>query len=150
MRAGNRGWYVRRGRAFPQLMGDFSDGATVAAMPWMTLPRGLRLPLLAALAAVLALALAAIDPAHGTAAPSVGQLQSQLGAQQSRAQQLSSSIGSINQLIDKLDSQISLVQSREQTVADELSADRAKLKSVHRQLVVERARLVTLKAKLAA
>jgi septal ring factor EnvC (AmiA/AmiB activator) len=132
-------------------MRDFSDGATVAAMPLMTLPRGLRLPLLAAtLAAVLALALAAIDPAHGTAAPSVGQLQSQLGAQQSRAQQLSSSIGSINQLIDKLDSQISLVQSREQTVADELSADRAKLKSVHGQLVVERARLVTLKAKLAA
>jgi peptidoglycan hydrolase CwlO-like protein len=134
---------------------DFSDGATVAAMPFTTLFRGLRTPLLAAalaaaLAAVLVLGLAAIDPAHGTAAPSVGQLQSQLGAQQSRQQQLSSSIGSINQLIDKLDSQISLVQSREQTVADELAADRAKLKSVHGELVVERAQLVKLKAKLAA
>jgi septal ring factor EnvC (AmiA/AmiB activator) len=129
----------------------FEDSAAVAAMLLTTLPRGLRLPLLAAaLAAVLALALAAIDPAHGTAAPSVGQLQSQLGAQQSQQQQLSSSIGSMNQLIDKLDSQISLVESREQAVADELASDRAKLKSVHGQLVVERALLVKLRAKLAA
>src|ERR1700729_2418592 len=134
---------------------DFSDGATVAAMPFTTLFRGLRTPLLAAalaaaLAAVLVLGLAAIDPAHGTAAPSVGQLQSQLGAQQSRQQDLSSSIGSLNQLIDKLDAQISLVQSREQAVADELSSDRSKLKAVHAELIEERALLVKLKAKLAA
>ncbi|MFZ0386656.1 MAG: hypothetical protein WAL22_13405, partial [Solirubrobacteraceae bacterium] len=116
-----------------------------------TLPRGLRLPrLAAAFAAALVLALAAINPAHGRAATGVGQLQSQLGAQQSREQQLSSSIGSMNQLIDKLDSQISLVESREQTVADELSSDRAKLKSVHGELVIQRALLVKLKAKLAA
>jgi septal ring factor EnvC (AmiA/AmiB activator) len=125
--------------------------ATVAAMPLITLPRGLRLALLAAaLAAVLALALAVIDPGRGTAAPSLGQLQSQLGTQQSQQQHLSSSIGSLNQLIDKLDAQISLVQGREQTVADELASDRAKLTSVHGQLVVERALLVKLKAKLAA
>jgi peptidoglycan hydrolase CwlO-like protein len=116
-------------------------------MPLMTLFRGPRTPLLvAALAAALALS----HPARGTAAPSVGQLQSRLGAQQSQQQHLSSSIGSMNELIDKLDSQISLVQRRRQTVADELSSDRAKLTAVHGQLVVERARLVKLKAKLAA
>jgi septal ring factor EnvC (AmiA/AmiB activator) len=131
--------------------GEFLTSATVAAMPFTTFFRGLRTPLLAAaLTAMLALALAAIDPAHGRAAPSVGQLQSRLGAQQSREQRLSSSIGSMNQLIDKLDSQISLVESREQAVADELSSDRAKLKSVHGELVAQRALLVKLKAKLAA
>ena len=123
MRAGSRSWYVRRGRAFPpQIAGFAPDSATVAAMPSPTLFRGRRTPLLAAALASRSarsrLALAAINPAHGTAAPSVGQLQSQLGAQQSRQQHLSSSIGSLNQLIDKLDAQISLVQSREQAVAD--------------------------------
>jgi septal ring factor EnvC (AmiA/AmiB activator) len=124
-------------------------------MPFPTLFRGRRTPLpAAALAAALALApalaLAVTDPARSTAAPSVGQLQSQLGAQQSRQQDLSSSIGSMNQLIDRLDSQIALVQSREQAVADALASDRAKLQAVHGELVVERARLVMLKAKLAA
>jgi septal ring factor EnvC (AmiA/AmiB activator) len=122
-------------------------------MPFPTFLRGLRTPLLvAAVAAALAaaVALAAIDPTRSAAAPSVGQLQSQLGAQQSQQQHLSSSIDSLNQLIDTLDAQISLVQSREQAVADELAADRAKLKAVHGELVVERARLVKLQAKLAA
>jgi septal ring factor EnvC (AmiA/AmiB activator) len=120
-------------------------------MPFPTLFRGLRTPLLAAaLAAMIALALTVIDPTRGTAAPSVGQLQSQLGAQQSRQQQLSSSVGSLDQLIGKLDSQIALVQGREQAVADELSNDRAQLKAVHHQLIVERALLVKLKVKLAA
>jgi peptidoglycan hydrolase CwlO-like protein len=117
-----------------------------------TLFRGLRMPMLiAALAAILALAIgAAHRTTEATAAPSVDQLQSQLGAQQSQQQHLSSSIGSLNQLIDKLDSQISLVQSREQAVADELANDRAKLKAVHQQLIAERALLGKLKAKLAA
>jgi septal ring factor EnvC (AmiA/AmiB activator) len=128
-------------------------------MPFPTFLRGLRTPLLAAalaalfafaFALALALALAIVNPTPGAAAPSVGQLQSQLGAQQSRQQHLSSSIGSLNQLIDKLDSQISLVQSREQAVADDLSSDRSKLKAVHGELIVERALLVKLKAKLAA
>jgi septal ring factor EnvC (AmiA/AmiB activator) len=121
-------------------------------MPFTTLFRGLRAPLLAAgLAAGLTLALlAAIDPTPGTAAPSVGKLRSQLGAQQSHQQQLSSSIGSLNQLIAKLDSQISLVEGREQTVADELSSDRAKLEAIHGELIDERALLVKLRAKLAA
>jgi len=119
-------------------------------MPFTTLFRGLRTPLLAAaLAAGLALTLAVIDPARGTAASSLGQLQSQLGAQQDQQQHLSSKIGSLNQLIDTLDAQISLVQGREQTVADELASDRTKLKAVHGQLVVERAELLKLQAKLA-
>jgi peptidoglycan hydrolase CwlO-like protein len=105
--------------------------------------------LIAALVAILALG-AAHRTTEATAAPSVDQLQSQLGAQQSQQQHLSSSIGSLNQLIDKLDAQISLVQSREQAVADELATDRAKLKAVHQQLIAERALLVKLKAKLAA
>jgi septal ring factor EnvC (AmiA/AmiB activator) len=120
-------------------------------MPFPTLFRGRRTPLLvAALAAVTALALAVIDPGRGTAAPSVGQLQTQLGAQQSQQQQLASSIGSLNQLIDKLDAQISLVQSREQAVANDLADDRSKLRTVHGALVSERARLVKLQARLAA
>jgi septal ring factor EnvC (AmiA/AmiB activator) len=135
--------------------GVFLDCATVAAMPFPTLFRGRRTPLLAAaLAAVfalaVALALAAIDPARGTAAGSLGQLQSQLGAEQDQQQHLSSRIGSLNQLIDQLDAQISLVQGREQAVADELAADRTKLRAVHGELVVERALLVKLRAKLAA
>jgi septal ring factor EnvC (AmiA/AmiB activator) len=125
--------------------------ATVAAMPFMTLFRGRRTPLLAAcLAVVLTLASTAIDASRGSAAPSVGQLQSRLGTQRSQQQHLSLSIGSIDQLIDTLDSQISLVQAREQTVAGELASDRARLTSVHGELVVERARLVKLQATLAA
>jgi peptidoglycan hydrolase CwlO-like protein len=132
-----------------------TERSTVAAMPFQTLFRGRRTPLRAAvlasvLAFTLAVALAAVDATRGIAAPSVGHLQSQLGAQQSRQQQLSSSLGSLNQLIDKLDSQISLVQTREQAVADDLSKDRARLTAVQQQLTAERALLVKLQAKLAA
>jgi septal ring factor EnvC (AmiA/AmiB activator) len=120
-------------------------------MSLKTVSRGLRLPLLA-LAALLAatLALAALKPGHGIAAPSLNQLQSQLGSQQSHQQQLDQSIGSLNGLIDKLDAQITLVQGREQAVTEELANDRAKLREVHAQLVHERAVLVKLRAKLAA
>jgi septal ring factor EnvC (AmiA/AmiB activator) len=118
-------------------------------MPLKTVSRGLRLPLLA-LALCATLALAALRPGHGVADPSLGQLQSQLGSQQSHQAQLDRSIGSLNGLIDKLDAQISLVQGREQAVTEELAADRAKLRSVHGQLVRERAVLVRLRAKLAA
>ncbi len=97
----------------------------------------------------LVVALAVTTP-HGTAAPSVGQLQSQLGDQQSRQQQLSASIGSLNQLIDKLDAQLALVQSREQAVTGELADDRSQLAAVHGHLIAERALLVKLQAKLAA
>ena len=120
-------------------------------MPFRSLFRGRRTPLLVAmLASVLTLACAAIDASRGTAAPSVDQLQSQLGAQQSRQQHLSSSLGSLDQLINQLDAQISLVQSREQAVANQLADDRTRLKAVHGQLVSERALLVKLQATLAA
>jgi septal ring factor EnvC (AmiA/AmiB activator) len=133
------------------LAGNSPDSATVAAMPLKTVSRGLRPPLLALVVTIATtLALAALRPGHGVADPSLGQLQSQLGSQQSRQQQLNHSIGSLNGLIGKLDAQISLVQSREQAVTDELAADRAKLRAVHGQLVQERALLVKLRAKLAA
>jgi peptidoglycan hydrolase CwlO-like protein len=120
-------------------------------MSLTTVSRGFRLRMLAlACALCVTLALAALRPAHSVAAPSLGQLQSQLGAQQSHQQQLDQSIGSLNGLIDKLDAQISLVQGREQAVTEELADDRAKLRSVHGQLVQERALLVKLRAKLAA
>jgi septal ring factor EnvC (AmiA/AmiB activator) len=119
-------------------------------MPLKTLPRGLRLPLLALALTLSAIAArAALTPGHGIADPSIGQLQSQLGSEHSRQQQLNQSIGSLNGLIDRLDSQIALVQGREQAVTDELAGDRAKLHAVHGQLVQERARLVRLRAKLA-
>ena len=156
MRAGSRSWYVRRGRAFPPHIAGISPTAR-------RLPPCLSRPSSAGVARPCSLPRSragsrspsrspsrALSTRPGAAGPSLGQLQSQLGAQQSRQQHLSSSIGSLNELIDKLDSQISLVQSREQAVADELSNDRAKLKAVHRQLIVERALLVKLKAKLAA
>ena len=120
-------------------------------MPSNTHSRGRRTPLLAAALAIVAtLAVAALHPTRGVAAPSVSQLQSRLGAAQHRAQHLSSSIGSLNQLIDQLDAQISLVQQREQAVADELASDRSKLRSVHQQLVSERAVLVRLEQQLDA
>jgi septal ring factor EnvC (AmiA/AmiB activator) len=120
-------------------------------MPLKSLSRGLRLPVLAlALTLCASLAIAALRPGHGVADPSLGQLQSQLGAQQSHQQQLDQSIGSLNGLISRLDGQIALVQGREQAVTQDLANDRAKLHAVHGQLVAERARLVKLRAKLAA
>jgi peptidoglycan hydrolase CwlO-like protein len=122
-------------------------------MPLKTVSRGLRLPMLAlvvALCAVLALVAGALRPGRAVADPSLGQLQSQLGTQQSRQQHLGQSIGSLNGLIDKLDAQISLVQGREQAVTEDLANDRAKLRAVHVQLLQERALLVKLRAKLAA
>ena len=60
------------------------------------------LTVVAAAIAVLALAIGTHETTDATAAPSVDQLQSQLGAQQSQQQHLSSSIGSLHQLIDEL------------------------------------------------
>src|ERR1700744_1511818 len=114
MRARTPCWYVRRGRASPlHTQGILPTARRLAAMSLTTVSRGFRLPMLAlACALCVTLALAALRPAPSVAAPSLGQLQSQLGAQQSHQQQLDQSIGSLNGLIDKLDAQISLVQGR--------------------------------------
>jgi septal ring factor EnvC (AmiA/AmiB activator) len=109
-----------------------------------------RFTLAAALAAVLASVLVALCAAWpGTAsAASLGQLNSQLGAQQSRQQSLSASVGRLSSLISTLGSQISLVESREAAVRAELAHDQAALAAAHTALVREKARLKLLRARL--
>jgi septal ring factor EnvC (AmiA/AmiB activator) len=107
------------------------------------------LPSLVAALAAGAAALALMTGASSAGASSLGQLHSQLGAQQERQQSLAASIGSLNHLIASLDSQITLVENREATLATELADDRAKLVHVHGQLTQERARLVLLRHRLA-
>jgi septal ring factor EnvC (AmiA/AmiB activator) len=87
--------------------------------------------------------------ATSAGASSLGQLHSQLGAEQARQQSLTASIGSLNHLIASLDSQITLVENREATLSNELADDRAKLAHVQVQLTQERARLVVLRHRLA-
>jgi septal ring factor EnvC (AmiA/AmiB activator) len=99
--------------------------------------------------AVLAvLAGAAALPLQSTAQQSLGQLNSQLSQQQTRAQSLSSSIGGLSQLISSLDGQIALVQSREAAVRADLANDRATLAAVEQQLARERRLLALLIARL--
>ncbi|MGI8714774.1 MAG: hypothetical protein ACR2NR_16655, partial [Solirubrobacteraceae bacterium] len=102
----------------------------------------------AALTASVVLLLAAAT-ATSAATPSLGQLHSQLGAQQTHAQSLTASIGSLNHLIGALDAQVSLVQNREAAVSSELNTDRAKLAQVQTQLTRERIRLTLLRHRLA-
>jgi septal ring factor EnvC (AmiA/AmiB activator) len=102
----------------------------------------------AALVAVGAI-LAALMGSTSAGASSLGQLHSQLGAQQARQHSLTASISSLNQLIDALNSQISLVENREAALANDLANDRAKLARVQQQLKLERARLVMLRHRLA-
>jgi septal ring factor EnvC (AmiA/AmiB activator) len=83
------------------------------------------------------------------ASPSLGQLKSELGAQQARQQTLSGSIASLNGTISSLDGQITLVESREATVNADLTSDRAKLKQVQADLVAERAHLAEVRHRLA-
>jgi septal ring factor EnvC (AmiA/AmiB activator) len=106
---------------------------------------------LAALAgvALLALTLAALRPPRSTASSSLGQLHSQLGAQQARAHSLSASIASLDRTIASLDSQVTLVRSREATVDAALATDRAQLKRVGGRLRSERAHLALLRRVLA-
>jgi septal ring factor EnvC (AmiA/AmiB activator) len=104
--------------------------------------------LVAAVVAALAV-LAVATSATSAASSSLGQLHSQLGAQQARQQSLTASISSLNHLITSLDSQISLVENREAALSTELANDRAKLARVQRQLTQERARLVMLRHRLA-
>ena len=88
-------------------------------------------------------------PATTAGAASVGQLSSQLGAQQSRQQSLSASLSRLASVISSLDSQISLVESREAAVRAELAHDQAALAAAHAALVRERARLKLLRRQLA-
>ncbi len=110
-----------------------------------TIPR----PLVAGAATMAAvLALAAI-PVSSSADPSLGQLNSQLGAEQARQQSLASSIASLSHLISSLSGQIALVESREAEVRADLARDRARLASVQSALNRERRLLAMLRARLA-
>lgn len=110
-----------------------------------TIPRRLAAT---AVGVACALGLAAL-PMTSSADPSLGQLNSQLGAEQAHQQSLASSIGSLSNLISSLDGQISLVESREAEVRADLARDRAALAAAVSALTRERQLLVVLRARLA-
>ena len=110
-----------------------------------TIPRRLAAT---AVGVACALGLAAL-PVRSSAAPSLGQLNSQLGAEQAHQQSLASSISSLSSLISSLDGQISLVESREAEVRADLARDRAALAAAVSALTRERQLLVVLRARLA-
>jgi septal ring factor EnvC (AmiA/AmiB activator) len=83
------------------------------------------------------------------AGTSLGALNSQLGAEQSRQQHLSSSVASLSGLIGSLSGQISLVQSREAAVRQSLAADQAQMATAAVALRRERARLLVVQRRLA-
>ena len=94
------------------------------------------------------LALAAVIPVASAADPSLGTLNSELSAQQSRAAGLSANIGHLNGLISSLGSQIAFVQGREATVRAQLAQEQATLAATTAELVHERAVLAMLIARL--
>ena len=105
---------------------------------------------MAATAVVVACALGlAALPVTSSAAPSLGQLNSQLGAEQAHQQSLASSISGLSDLISSLDGQISLVESREAEVRADLARDRAALAATESALTREQQLLATLRARLA-
>ena len=110
-----------------------------------TIPR----PLVACAATVaVVLGLAAVPVTSG-ADPSLGQLKSQLNAEQGHQQSLASSIASLSGLISALSRQITLVQTREAAVRSDLARDRAQLAAVQRALTREQQLLARLRARLA-
>jgi len=110
-----------------------------------TIPR----PLVACAATVaVVLGLSAL-PVSSSADPSLGQLKSQLGAEQAHQNSLASSISSLSHLISSLSAQIALVESREAAVRADLARDRAQLAAVQRALARERHLLALLRARLA-
>jgi septal ring factor EnvC (AmiA/AmiB activator) len=113
---------------------------------WRTFPRR-------SAAAVIAVAGAfgglAVLPIASSADPGLGQLNSQLGAQQTQQQHLQASLSGLSQLISSLSGQIALVQTREGAVQSELATDRARLASAQAALGRERQLLAKLRARLA-
>ncbi len=95
--------------------------------------------------------LATVDllPVASAAAPSLGDLQSQLAAQQARQQHLSNSIGGLASSVSSLDGQIRLIQGRIAAVHADLVRDQAALRRVGFALTRERARVRRLRGALA-
>lgn len=110
-----------------------------------TIPR----PLVAGAATMaVVLGLAAV-PVSSSADPSLGQLKSQLNAEQGHEHSLAASIASLSHLISSLSSQITLVETREAAVRADLARDRAKLAAVQRALAREQRLLALLRGRLA-
>jgi septal ring factor EnvC (AmiA/AmiB activator) len=113
-----------------------------------TIPRSL-------MAGVTAVAVAAgllagwAGPDLSSAAPSLGQLSQQLGAEQAHQHSLAASIASLSDLISSLGGQIALVESREAAVRADLARDRAALAAVQAALNREQHLLAVLRARLA-
>jgi peptidoglycan hydrolase CwlO-like protein len=103
----------------------------------------------AGVAVTAALAGLASVPLSSSAAPSLNQLNSQLGQQQTRQQHLESSLSGLSQLIDSLSAQISLVQARENAVRAELARDEANLATAQVALDREKGVVTVLRARLA-
>jgi peptidoglycan hydrolase CwlO-like protein len=110
-----------------------------------TIPRSL---VASAATVVVALGLTAL-PVTSSADPSLGQLNSQLGAEQAHQQSLASSISSLSTMISSLTGQISLVESREAEVRADLARDRAALAATESALTREQQLLAVLRARLA-
>jgi septal ring factor EnvC (AmiA/AmiB activator) len=104
--------------------------------------------LIGAVAVAITLALALI-PVSSSADPSLGELQSQLNAEQGHQQSLSASINALSGLISSLNGQISLVETREAAVRADLTRDRAALAAVEASLAREQHLLAVLRARLA-
>jgi septal ring factor EnvC (AmiA/AmiB activator) len=102
-----------------------------------------------AVAVVAALGALAAAPLASSAAPGLGTLNSELGAEQAHSQQLQSSLNGLSAVIGSLSSQIALVQSREAAVQAELAQDRAQLVATATALSRERQLLALLRARLA-
>jgi len=102
-----------------------------------------------AVAVAAVLAALAIMPLASSADSGLGQLNSELGAQQARQQQLQSSLSGLSQVIGGLSGQIALVQSREAAVEAELAQDRVRLLATQTALARERRLLALLRARLA-
>ena len=92
---------------------------------------------------------AAALPVASSADPSLGELNSELGAQQAHQQQLQSNLSGLSQLITSLSGQIALVQSREAAVQAELTQDRLQLAQTAAALARERRLVTLLRARLA-
>jgi septal ring factor EnvC (AmiA/AmiB activator) len=106
-------------------------------------------PLVAGAATVVVVLGLAAVPVSSGADPSLGQLKSQLNAEQGHQQSLANSIASLSGLISSLSRQIALVQSREAAVRIDLARDRAQLAAVQGALTREQQLLVLLRARLA-
>ena len=142
----------RRPPSFPQFAGKLGipKGLSHPVTDQMSLSRRCASFCVAAAVALLA-ALMFVGSAAQTAARAdpLGQLNSQLGAEQARQSHLNATIGNLSSLISGLDGQIRLVENRLAGVQEELAADRAQLARVTTELKQERALVVKLRRRLA-